>query len=156
MNNLRGAKIIYQESKATQPSHLYFLQKDSNYCEVIVTSESGAKRKLNLNVDLSNYYTKLETYSKDEVDDIISDISVVDVSNLVPYTGADKNLNIGANYFESSQGFKKTGGTANQALTANGGVFDLTTKADLVSGKVPASQLPSYVDDVLEYANLTI
>lgn len=27
-------------------------------------------------------------------------------------------------------------------------------KADLVNGKVPASQLPSYVDDVLEYANL--
>lgn len=46
MNNLRGAKIIYQESKATQPSHLYFLQKDENYCEAIVTSESGAKRKL--------------------------------------------------------------------------------------------------------------
>lgn len=31
---------------------------------------------------------------------------------------------------------------------------DLTLKADLVDGKVPASQLPSYVDDVLEYANL--
>jgi len=30
----------------------------------------------------------------------------------------------------------------------------LNTKADLVSGKVPASQLPAYVDDVLEYANL--
>ena len=58
MNNLRGAKIIYQESKATQPSHLYFLQKDENYCEAIVTSESGAKRKLN--IDLSNYYTKNE------------------------------------------------------------------------------------------------
>lgn len=27
-------------------------------------------------------------------------------------------------------------------------------KADLVNGKVPASQLPSYVDDVLEYTNL--
>lgn len=27
-------------------------------------------------------------------------------------------------------------------------------KADLVAGKVPASQLPSYVDDVLEYGNL--
>ena len=140
MNNLRGAKIIYQESKATQPSHLYFLQKDENYCEAIVTSESGAKRKLNINVDLSNYYTKSETYSKDEVDDIISDIPVVDVSNLVPYTGADKNLNIGANYFESSAGFKKTGGTAKQALTANGGVFDLTTKADLEGGKVPKAQ----------------
>ena len=28
------------------------------------------------------------------------------------------------------------------------------TKADLVGGKVPASQLPAYVDDVLEFANL--
>ena len=69
--------------------------------------------------DLSNYYTKSETYSKTEVDDIISDISVVDVSNLVPYTGANKYVNLGAYYFESSKGFKKTGGTANQALTAN-------------------------------------
>lgn len=31
---------------------------------------------------------------------------------------------------------------------------DLTLKADLVGGKVPASQLPSYVDDVLEFNNL--
>ena len=33
--------------------------------------------------------------------------------------------------------------------------IDLSTKADLVDGKVPASQLPSYVDDVIEVANLT-
>lgn len=32
--------------------------------------------------------------------------------------------------------------------------IDLSQKADLVAGKVPASQLPSYVDDVLEFANL--
>ena len=31
---------------------------------------------------------------------------------------------------------------------------DLSLKADLVGGKVPASQLPAYVDDVLEFANL--
>ncbi|CAA7387097.1 autotransporter outer membrane beta-barrel domain-containing protein [Chryseobacterium fistulae] len=31
---------------------------------------------------------------------------------------------------------------------------DLSLKADLVGGKVPASQLPSYVDDVLEFADL--
>lgn len=31
---------------------------------------------------------------------------------------------------------------------------NFTTKADLVAGKVPASQLPSYVDDVLEFATL--
>ncbi|MEG1591663.1 hypothetical protein [Chryseobacterium sp.] len=29
--------------------------------------------------------------------------------------------------------------------------FDFSKKADLVEGKIPASQLPSYVDDVLEY-----
>ena len=72
MNNLRGAKIIYQESKATQPSHLYFLQKDANYCEIIVTSESGVKRKLNLIIDLSNYYTKNETYSQTEINGFLS------------------------------------------------------------------------------------
>ena len=36
--------------------------------------------------------------------------------------------------------------------------FNITTalagKADLVGGKIPTSQLPAYVDDVLEYANL--
>lgn len=32
--------------------------------------------------------------------------------------------------------------------------FEYKEKADLVSGKVPASQLPSYVDDVLEYDDL--
>lgn len=31
---------------------------------------------------------------------------------------------------------------------------DLSQKADLVGGKVPADQLPSYVDDVLEFAGL--
>lgn len=32
--------------------------------------------------------------------------------------------------------------------------IDLSTKADLVDGKIPSTQLPSYVDDILEYANL--
>ena len=47
--------------------------------------------------------------------------------------------------------------SATDALSAKqGNALDsrLNTKADLVDGKVPASQLPSYVDDVLEYANL--
>ena len=42
--------------------------------------------------DLSNYYKKYETYSKTEVDDIISEIPVVDTSNLVPYTGISENI----------------------------------------------------------------
>lgn len=38
------------------------------------------------------------------------------------------------------------------ALDAKAPNSALTAKADLVGGKVPASQLPGYVDDVLEYA----
>ena len=76
MNNLRGAKIIYQESKATQPSYVYFLQKDANNFDIIVTSESGVKRRLNSSVDLSVLATKLDkgTYTgtaqdlKNEID----------------------------------------------------------------------------------------
>lgn len=41
---------------------------------------------------------------------------------------------------------------ANTAIAAN--TTALASKADLVGGKIPAGQLPSYVDDVLEYANL--
>ena len=72
MNNLRGAKIIYQESKATKPSHLYFLQKDANNFDIIVTSESGVKRRLNSSVDFLNYYTKNETYSQNEINGFLS------------------------------------------------------------------------------------
>jgi hypothetical protein len=40
----------------------------------------------------------------------------------------------------------------NNILSDSG--VDLSVKADLVAGKIPSTQLPSYVDDVLEYANL--
>ena len=59
--------------------------------------------------------------------------SGVDTSNFVPYTGANKDVNIGAYFFETSQGFKKTGGTANQALTANGSTFDLDNKENVAN-----------------------
>ena len=56
--------------------------------------------------------------------------------------------------FLTDEGYQIANGTSNQALTANGGVSDLNLKADLDGGRIPASQLPSYVDDVLEFANL--
>ena len=102
MNNLRGAKIIYQESKATQPSHLYFLQKDANYCEAIVTSESGAKRKLNINVDLSNYYTKNEVDINlaSKQDKLIS----YDESILIENDGnIEGNVSLFEEYFEQQE-----------------------------------------------------
>ena len=121
MNNLRGAKIIYQESKATQPSHLYFLQKDANYCEAIVTSESGAKRKLNINVDLSNYYTKNETdlllenyytknetFSQTEINNLLNNkqdkLSSYDESILIENDGnIEGNVSLFEEYFEQQE-----------------------------------------------------
>ena len=84
-----------------------------------------------------------EYWYKDGIEDsnLILKSNNVDLTNLVPFDGATKNVNIGEHYFESSKGFKITGGTPNQALTANGGVLDLNKKADLgVDGKVPKAQ----------------
>lgn len=39
-------------------------------------------------------------------------------------------------------------------LAGKANVSDMSGKADLVNGVVPSSQLPSFVDDVVEYANL--
>ena len=92
--------------------------------------------------DLSNYYTKTETYSKTEVDDIIADIPVVDTSNLVPYTGANKDVNIGNYYFESSLGFKQTGGDSTQYLMADGSTS--TLPADLIRGTGTIGRITRY------------
>ena len=78
----------------------------------------------------------------------------IDTSNLVPYTGANKDVNIGAYYFETSQGFKKTGGTANQALTANGDTFDLTTKLDKGIYTGNAQDLKTEIDGKLNKPTL--
>ena len=84
-----------------------------------------------------------------------------DTSNLVPYTGANKDVNIGTYYFESSQGFKKTGGTANQALTANGDTFDLDSKLSVETTSITGTEV-SFTNDRIygslaspETANIT-
>lgn len=65
-------------------------------------------------------------------------------------------FNEGANIIVPNGGkiwFRINGGFA-EIMMKSWSEVDLSTKADLVGGKVPASQLPSYVDDVLEFANL--
>ena len=46
-------------------------------------------------------------------------------------------------------------GVKDIATAVNGLETEVGGKADLVDGKVPSSQLPSYVDDVVEYASLS-
>ena len=68
-----------------------------------------------------------------------------DTSNLVPYTGANKHVNIGAYYFESSLGFKKTGGTASQYLMADGSTSTLPT--DLIRGTGTTNSLSKFTSN---------
>lgn len=59
------------------------------------------------------------------------------------------------NYAASSHTHAQTDITGlADALSAKANVSDMSAKADLVNGKIPTSQLPAYVDDVLEYAAL--
>ena len=153
MNNLRGAKIIYQESKATQPSHLYFLQKDANYCEIIVTSESGAKRKLNFNVDLSNYYTKNETYSQNEIDDFL-DLKA-DFSSLGNYytkseTYSQTEINGFLSGKQNSIGYTpENSANKSDSYTASSSTTYASTKA-LVDGlATKQKQLSSFDESIL-------
>ena len=131
MKNLRGAKIVNQDSLMVENSHLYIKAKDENYCELTILDENGKKRKVgatwssiidkptsftpsththeisdinNLqgslenkldkptsdgtylvkkigsvisyetfsSVDLSNYYTKYETFSQTEINNLLN------------------------------------------------------------------------------------
>lgn len=82
--------------------------------------------------------------------DQIVDISVVDNTDIVTLnvtpTIIEINVNKGSSYAKW--------GTITGTLTDQSDlVSTLALKADLVAGKVPSSQLPSYVDDVIEVAN---
>jgi hypothetical protein len=66
------------------------------------------------------------------------------LSGLTSYPTARSNLGLGN--VDNTSDANKPVSTAQDAINI--------LKADLVSGKVPASQLPSYVDDVLEFANI--
>jgi len=84
--------------------------------------------------DLSNYYTKPET-----------DLQITNaVTSKVDKTYVDAQDSL----LQDQINLKANASSVNQSLG---------TKADLVDGKIPASQLPSFVDDVLEgtYINPT-
>ena len=103
---------------------------------VIIPNESGT---IVLDYQLNDYYKKTETFSQTEITNFLNNKQ----NNLV-YT--PENI---SNKSDSYTASSSTTYASSKAL-----VDGLATKADLVDGKVPSSQLPSYVDDVLEFANL--
>lgn len=86
----------------------------------------------------------------------------VDVVDPGAATEAGKAADAKSTYEELGRIIAKLAEKADKATTLAGyGITDAATKteiaakADLVGGKVPAAQLPSYVDDVLEYDTMS-
>lgn len=120
-------------------------------------------------------YTKVYQLKKDLSEDV-SLVNIYDSSDVLFRDVNYNNIQIGEATFESvddlllafedlKANFNSGGaapGTLDETPTSgstngveSGGVFtSLESKADLVGGIVPQAQLPSYVDDILEYANL--
>ena len=44
MENLRGVKIVNQDSLMVENSHIYIKAKDENYCELTILDENGKKK----------------------------------------------------------------------------------------------------------------
>ena len=224
MENLRGVKIVNQDSLMVENSHLYIKAKDENYCELTILDENSKKRKVgatwssiidkptifppsththseneikiivgtsfasvgqyqrqfnqavddwkvsiqtqidnllnnkqnNLGYTPENISNKSDSYTLSSSTTYASSKALVDglatkQDRLQDITGnigigksdasATEKLDVNGNI--KATGFKTPNGTPNKALTADGGTFDLNTKADLVGGKVPQSQLPS-------------
>lgn len=106
------------------PSKLSDLEEDSTH-RVVTDAE---KASWNAKADVSDIPTKLSDLTNDS--DFVEDANYVHTDN--NYTSADKSLV--TNAIQSSE------------KGANNGVAELGS-----DGKIPSSQLPSYVDDVLEY-----
>jgi hypothetical protein len=74
---------------------------------------------------------------------------VAEIALALP-NGADLEVPVGGKIL-----FKYRNGFMEMIFKSWNDPVDLSSKADLVDGKVPSSQLPSYVDDVLEFTNLS-
>ena len=131
---------------STNPQLFFKRAGTSNSSRIQFMTGSTYNFSMGLRGGDSNFYIFDEIANADRV--VLGTNGYIGIGTTIP----SEKLEV--NGYTKATGFKTPTGTATQGLKANGDVFDLNTKADLVSGKVPSSQLPSYVDDVLEYANL--
>lgn len=101
-----------------------FIQDENDLYRLSSIASGGVKNWTSLKQDLK---TRLDTL-EDAVDDVYIKSSIDDFLALK----ADKSTTYTKTQVDNS----------------------LSTKADLIGGKIPSSQLPAYVDDVLEFTNL--
>ena len=142
-----GDAKSYADSKAAAveakiPSRVSQLSNDSNF----ITSAQVAPSELSPG-----------SASHADAADEAATAEVADRAGAVPWSGVTGKPTTLSGYGITDAATKSeldsvsstAGGAMAVAVDARGA---LASKADLVDGKVPASQLPSYVDDVLEFA----
>lgn len=101
---------------------------------------------------------KRHNLNANQVDTVVLKISGVDKTSAL---SATTGTNTGDDAVNATSNAYADGKVANDLTTSTTVAPSksavnsaLTDKADLVAGKVPAAQLPSYVDDIEEYADL--
>lgn len=126
-----------------------------------INNENLFLSKLNLTnsrlfFDFANFKTNLTTVAGNYLDWFIYNINLTGLTTIfiesVLYR-FDFRLQQ-AESIGNKQNNLNVDGSGSKYPTVDAINLALTSKADLVGGKVPSSQLPSYVDDVEEYANL--
>lgn len=181
INSLLITQISVTDSSISEPQPPIlgnnFLQKDFEKGQIVNTSGSGIVIPLNIkgrnNIILNGALTGVVGFS-------LTNLDANPSSSEYPHEGKDYYIQNKTGHEVTLKNFDTTVDIAflskdgNDIVVPNNGIvsfkkslnvlqeifrsydsFDISLKADLVAGKVPASQLPSYVDDVLEFANLT-
>lgn len=131
LDSLNKNVVLYTPQKLTEKEKLQARENinAASLDEVYTKSEVYTKTEVDdvvNSIDLSDYYTKSEIYSKSEIDN-----GHYTKSEVYNKTEVDNEL---ANYYTSAETDTRLG-----------------TKADLVGGKVPTSQLP---DDVVNHKQI--
>lgn len=129
-------------------------QNVSNYDNRITSLENTNKSQ---DTEISNIKSKNTSQDSE-----ISSIKSKNTSQDTEISNNKKNIATNTNNISNIQSSitdltSKNASQDNEINTLKGNVSTntnaLKNKADLVNGKIPSSQLPSFVDDVLEYSN---
>ena len=94
-------------------------------------------------------------------DEVVEGIKTFSSSPIIPTPTIDMQAStkkyvddISNEKFDKSSISQSTGQNITQVMSQKSTTDSLAGKADLIDGKIPAAQLPSYVDDVLEAVNV--
>ena len=121
--------------KTTDTNTTYTLTKEGN--QIVLTGSDGSKSNVTDNsgtTDLSNYYTKGETYNQGQIDSKLNSKASVSDLNEVVNSFATK-VDVADNYYNKSQTYNKIEIDTKIASAGSGGTVDLSNYVDKSSSQ---------------------